>query len=1482
MGRRNSGKILRVFLSLALVMGLLPSLPQWAGAGIIGSSVTYEDMFGSVGPRSVTNEADASMEFTYDSDSVDIDVDQDEPYPDTGTITMYFDGETSWDSFDLTFSEGSFSSFSSVSGPAFTQADTGIGPVTVYGGAVSIDLTNPKILHFGQISGSGEPSTIYGYLTWTFSTAVAPTVTTAGIIEYTGTTATMGGNVTSDGGATVTARGVVYSSTDATPTIGEAGVTQDANGSGTGAFSESVGSLTPNTTYYIRAYATNSAGTAYGAVVSFTTNTTVPGAPTIGTATAGNGQATVSFSAPASNGGAAISAYTVTSSPGGFTGTAATSPITVTGLTNGTAYTFTVTATNIVGTSLPSEASVTVTPKSPQTITFDKPGNQLFGTSPTLAATASSELPVTFTSSATDVCTITADGVLTFINAGEAAIVAHQAGSAAFLPAEDVSQTFTVIAVAPGAPTIGTAAAGDRQASITFTAPVSNGGEAITYYTVTSNPGGFTGTGASSPITVAGLTNGTSYTFTVTATNAAGTSSSSAASNSVTPKDTQTITFTNPGAQNFGTELTLTASASSLLPVTFESETTAVCTITPDGVLTFVTAGTATITAHQDGNDFFEAAAPVSQSFTVNAVVPGAPTIGTATAGDEQASIAFTAPASNGGAAITGYTATSSPGGLTGTSAGSTITVTGLTNGTAYTFTVTATNSAGTGFASAASNSVTPKSTQTITFANPGPQTFGTAPTLMATATSGLTVTFTSSTPEVCSITAGGALTFLKAGPATISAHQAGSGAYFAAADVSQTFTVNAVEPGAPTIGTATAGVGAAAVSFTAPASNGGSDITGYTVTSNPGGFTGTGGTSPITVSGLTNGTAYTFTVTATNTAGTGGASAASNSVTPKGSQTIIFGNPGAQTFGTSPTLTAAATSSLPVTFTSTTPDICTVTAGGTLTFLKAGEATITAHQAGNGTYLAAPDVSQTFTVNAVLPGAPAVTAATAGDGRATVSFTAPAYTGGADVTAYTVTSTPGGFTAQGAASPITVTGLTNGTAYTFTVTATNSAGAGTCSAPSAAVTPRRSSDGDSSAPPAGVPVIVNGETQNIGSEETQTVDGNTVYTVSVNDTILEQKLEQEGNGATVEIPIPSGADIAVGALNGQTVKNMESKDAVLQITTPSVTYTLPASEINIDDVSGKLGETVALKDITVRVSIAQPPENTVQIVEDTAEKNSYQLIVKPVVFTISCTAGDKTVEVSKFNGYVERTVAIPEGVDPAKITTGIVLNADGTFSHVPTTIVVIDGKYYAKINSLTNSTYSVIYNPLEFADMASHWAKKSVNNMGARLIVTGVGGGNFEPDSAITRAQFAAIVVRALGLTPGTGDSCFDDVNGSDWYCGYVETATRYGIITGYGNGNFGPNDKITREQAMLMIARAMTVTGLDVKLTENEADALLQGFSDAGDVPGYASAQVAACLKTGVITGRDGGRIAPKDTITRAEVAVIVERLLEKSGLI
>ena len=190
-----------------------------------------------------------------------------------------------------------------------------------------------------------------------------------------------------------------------------------------------------------------------------------------------------------------------------------------------------------------------------------------------------------------------------------------------------------MVTTIPGAPTGVVATAGNTLATVTFVTPTNNGGSAITGYTVTTNPGGITAMGATSPINVTGLTNGTAYTFTVTATNAVGSSVASVPSTSVTP--------------------------------------------------------------------------------VVPATTPDPPTGIVATACNTTASVAFVAPTNNGGSAITGYTVTSNPGGITATGATSPIKVTGLTNGTAYTFTLIATNVVGSSLVSVASMAVTP--TPTIT-----------------------------------------------------------------------------------------------------------------------------------------------------------------------------------------------------------------------------------------------------------------------------------------------------------------------------------------------------------------------------------------------------------------------------------------------------------------------------------------------------------------------------------------------------------------------------------------------------------------------------------------------------------------------------------------------------------------------------------------------------------------------------------------------
>jgi len=529
----------------------------------------------------------------------------------------------------------------------------------------------------------------------------------------------------------------------------------------------------------------------------------------------------------------------------------------------------------------------------------------------------------------------------------------------------------------------------------------------------------------------------------------------------------------------------------------------------------------------------------------------------------------------------------------------------------------------------------------------------------------------------------------------------------------------------------------------------------------------------------------------------------------------------------------------------------------------------------------------------ATVPAAPTNLTAIAGDGQATITFTAPTDNGGSPITGYEVTAAPGNVVVSGSSSPIVVTGLSNWTSYTFTVKAINAAGISISSADSNSVVPRSSSSGESDTPelPAsttpettdsGVDILINGKVENAGTAATSKRNDQSVRTIFVDQKKLEDKLAAEGQGAVVTIPVSAKSDVVIGELNGQMVKSMESKQAVVAIKTDQATYTIPAQQIQIGDIADKLGKSVALQDIKVQIEIAAPTADTWKVVENAAANGTFTIMVPPLDFTIRATYGNTSVEVSKFNAYVERTITIPAGVDPNKITTGVVVEPDGTVRHVPTKVVIIDGKYYAQINSLTNSTYSVVWHPLEFLDVANHWAKDSVNDMGSRMVIDGTGGNLFSPDRDITRAEFAAILVRGLGLKPEKGSTAFTDVKTSDWFSSAIDTAYAYQLIKGFEDGTFRPNDKITREQAMMILSRAMTITGLKAKLSAQSEEAALRPFEDASNVSGWALGSVADSVQAGLVSGRTAAELAPKASITRAEVAAIVQRLLQTSGLI
>lgn len=418
------------------------------------------------------------------------------------------------------------------------------------------------------------------------------------------------------------------------------------------------------------------------------------------------------------------------------------------------------------------------------------------------------------------------------------------------------------------------------------------------------------------------------------------------------------------------------------------------------------------------------------------------------------------------------------------------------------------------------------------------------------------------------------------------------------------------------------------------------------------------------------------------------------------------------------------------------------------------------------------------------------------------------------------------------------------------------------------------------------VEVQVGGQAIQIGAAETTDARGRRVTVITLDVPAINQLLEElQENGeqdTVISVSALAPADAVLGVLHGELVKQLEQKDAVVEITTDQAAYSLPALLVGIDGVAAQLGAEGDLLNVEVHIEISSVFEEEAQWIEDVAGSGGVTLVAPPVQFSVRAVYGDHEVELASFSTFVERKVAIPDGVDPGQITTAVVVEPGGTMRHVPTKVVNIDGRHWAVINSLTNSTYVLIWNEARFVDIAGHWAEEAILDMAARKILNGTGDRRYVADQAVTRAEFASIIVRALGLKEIGGDAFFSDVKESDWFAGAVRTAHAYNLIHGFADGTFRPHDPITREQAMVIIAHAMKLTALRDAMDMDAAERRLGAYEDAGQVSSWAKSGVALNLQAGIVSGRSGTLLAPKDHITRAEAAVMIRRLLQQAGLI
>lgn len=327
---------------------------------------------------------------------------------------------------------------------------------------------------------------------------------------------------------------------------------------------------------------------------------------------------------------------------------------------------------------------------------------------------------------------------------------------------------------------------------------------------------------------------------------------------------------------------------------------------------------------------------------------------------------------------------------------------------------------------------------------------------------------------------------------------------------------------------------------------------------------------------------------------------------------------------------------------------------------------------------------------------------------------------------------------------------------------------------------------------------------------------------------------------------------------NGQTLTIVDANGA---------SYVLPLAKMDLEAIAKLVG--VNVNDLVIRVDIAKLSGDAAKAVADAAQSLGGQQVGDAYDFKLSALDKDgKAVEINLGNVYIKRTIPLPNAVDSNKAT-GVVFDS-GKLSFVPSTF---NGNT-ATLQRPGHSVYAVITLDKSLEDVAGHWAKEYIDLLTNKLIVEGTTDTTFEPERSITRAEFAALVVRALGLLP-QGSSSFSDVKSSDWFSGVVGAAAEAGIVDGYEDGTFRPNNVITREELSAMVVRALKFAGYDTSVTAAEQAELLGKFTDANKIV-WGHAEVAAAIKSGIVEGMTDTTISPDTNATRAQSATMLKRFL------
>lgn len=408
--------------------------------------------------------------------------------------------------------------------------------------------------------------------------------------------------------------------------------------------------------------------------------------------------------------------------------------------------------------------------------------------------------------------------------------------------------------------------------------------------------------------------------------------------------------------------------------------------------------------------------------------------------------------------------------------------------------------------------------------------------------------------------------------------------------------------------------------------------------------------------------------------------------------------------------------------------------------------------------------------------------------------------------------------------------------------------------------------------PPAEVP---GGGSGNGGQTPVKTSDGVSLEgttsgsTLTVSTKALNQAIDMIAgqSGQTIEITADSTQSVSA-ELPARVLLDAlkQAPNLIISVNNGGTSYDLPISALNLPATMGT--------DATIVIKIDQVDSMLSSTMKDKAAQSGVKLVGIPVEFGVFLQSNGNTQEIHEFGKtYVSRTIDINQSLDATHSTAVMYNEATGEFTFVPAAFKIENGHTVVTFKRNGNSIYAVAQFNKTFSDLNTHWAKADVELMASKLIVKGMSNDKFAPNVVVTRAEFAAMVVRALGITEDKAAASFKDVSSKDWFAGAIGAAVKAGVVKGYEDNGFKPNASITREEMAVMISRALAFRGKQPAGSTN----MLNVFKDKASIEAWAAAAVAQAAEAKIIEGKTDGSFAPGSKATRAEAAVMLKRLLE-----